>query len=100
MHKISTQYGFLNAAISHSTIKVNSSFVLTVSMHNSGKSVIKPSKPLKWFVLITYGLLATSISMAWLMFAPIPKQTASYFGITGKLKNNNAIKQYTMDVFM
>lgn len=26
--------------------------------------------------------------MAWLIFAPIPKQTASYFGITGTLNRN------------
>ena len=37
----------------------------------------------KWFVLFTYMLLSMSFALSWLTFAPVPKQTASYFGITG-----------------
>lgn len=38
--------------------------------------------PLKWFVLFTFLFLSMSNAMAWLIFAPIPIQTATYYGIT------------------
>ena len=39
---------------------------------------------LKWFVLFTFLFLSMSNAMAWLIFAPVPTQTATYYGITGK----------------
>ena len=41
------------------------------------------SGPLKWFVLFTFVFLSMSNAMAWLIFAPVPIQTATYYGITG-----------------
>ena len=38
----------------------------------------------KWFVLVTYVIFSASLAMSELFFAPIPKQTAAYYGITGK----------------
>ena len=38
---------------------------------------------LKWFVLFTFVFLSMSNAMAWLIFAPVPIQTATYYGITG-----------------
>ena len=72
-------------------VTTQSSFPITFRpiYKNALDLIRKLFKPFKWFVLLTYGLLAMSMSMAWLIFAPIPKQTASYFGITGKLKINS-----------
>ena len=49
----------------------------------------QPSKlvtigPFKWFVLVTYFIFSTSLAMSELIFAPIPKQMAAYYGIKGK----------------
>ena len=45
--------------------------------------------PLKWFVLFTFVFLSMSNAMAWLIFAPVPTQTATYYGITGKYRLNS-----------
>ena len=37
----------------------------------------------KWFVLVTYVIFSASLAMCELIFAPIPKQTAAYYGILG-----------------
>ena len=37
----------------------------------------------KWFVLVTYVIFSASLAMSELIFAPIPKQTAAYYGILG-----------------
>ena len=42
------------------------------------------SGPFKWFVLITYIIFSSSLGMAQILFVPIPKQTAAYYGIKGK----------------
>ena len=42
------------------------------------------SGPFKWFVLVTYVIFSASIAMSELIFAPVPKQTAAYYGIKGK----------------
>ena len=42
------------------------------------------SGPFKWFVLITYIIFSSSLGMAQILFVPIPKPTAAYFGIKGK----------------
>ena len=42
------------------------------------------SGPFKWFVLVTYSIFSTSLAMSEIIFAPIPKQTAAYYGIKGK----------------
>ena len=42
------------------------------------------SGPFKWFVLITYIIFSSSVAMSEIIFAPIPKQTAAYYGIKGK----------------
>ena len=44
--------------------------------------------PLKWFVLFTFVFLSMSNAMAWLIFAPVPTQTATYYGITGNYHFN------------
>ena len=38
----------------------------------------------KWFVLVTYMIFSSSLAMSKIIFAPIPKQTAAYYGIKGK----------------
>ena len=42
------------------------------------------SGPFKWFVLITFIIFSTSLAMSEIIFAPVPKQTAAYYGIKGK----------------
>ena len=42
----------------------------------------------KWFVVFTFLFLSMSNAMAWLIFAPIPIQTATYYGITGKYSDS------------
>ena len=42
------------------------------------------SGPFKWFVLVTYVIFSASCAMSELIFAPVPKQTAAYYGIKGK----------------
>ena len=42
------------------------------------------SGPFKWFVLVTYVIFSASIAMSERIFAPVPKQTAAYYGIKGK----------------
>ena len=41
------------------------------------------SGPFRWFVLVTYVIFSASLAMSELIFAPIPKQTAAYYGIKG-----------------
>ena len=41
----------------------------------------------KWFVLVTYVIFSASLAMCELIFAPIPKQTAAYYGILGTYLN-------------
>ena len=42
------------------------------------------SGPFKWFVLVTYIIFSASLAMAQIIFVPIPKQAAAYYGIKGK----------------
>ena len=37
----------------------------------------------KWFVLVTFMIFSSSLAMSKIIFAPIPKQTAAYYGIKG-----------------
>ena len=48
----------------------------------SGESV--SSGLFKWFVLITYIIFSSSLAMSEIIFAPVPKQAAAYYGIKGK----------------
>ena len=60
-----------------------------------GSSVTTQSRGLlKWFVLFTFVFLSMSNAMAWLIFAPVPTQTATYYGITG-----NCHFRFTFDDF-
>ena len=38
----------------------------------------------KWFILLIFVVLNVGFSMAELMFATVPKQTAAYYGIKGQ----------------
>ena len=38
----------------------------------------------RWFVLLVFVVYSMSESMTFMLFAPIPKQTASYYGVTGQ----------------
>lgn len=40
--------------------------------------------PFKWFVLLVFVIYSISTTMSQMMFAPIPKQSASYYGTTGQ----------------
>ena len=42
------------------------------------------SGPFKWFVLVTFIIFSSSLAMAQMIFVPIPKQAAAYYGIKGK----------------
>ena len=42
----------------------------------------------KWFVLVTYVIYSASLAMSELIYAPVPKQTAAYYGIKGKYFDN------------
>ena len=37
----------------------------------------------KWFVLVTYIFFSSSLAMSEIIFAPVPKQAAAYYGIKG-----------------
>ena len=50
--------------------------------NGSGESV--SSGLFKWFVLITYIIFSSSLAMSEIIFAPVPKQAAAYYGIKGK----------------
>ena len=50
------------------------------------------SEPFKWFVLATYIVFSTSLGMSEIIFAPIPKQTAAYYGIKGKYSKIRTIE--------
>ena len=52
--------------------------------NNNGSGDSVPSGPFKWFVLVTYVTYSSSLAMSEIIFAPIPKQTAAYYGIKGK----------------
>ena len=49
--------------------------------NGSGESV--SSGLFKWFVLITYIIFSSSLAMSEIIFAPVPKQAAAYYGIKG-----------------
>ena len=49
--------------------------------YGSGESV--SSGHFKWFVLITYIIFSSSLAMSEIIFAPVPKQAAAYYGIKG-----------------
>ena len=53
-------------------------------LRNNGTSEPVISGPFKWFVLVTYMIFSSSLAMSKIIFAPIPKQTAAYYGIKGK----------------
>ena len=42
------------------------------------------SGPFRWFVLVMYIIFSSSLAMAQIIFVPIPKQAAAYYGIKGK----------------
>ena len=48
---------------------------------DSGKSA--SSGLFKWFVLVTYIIFSSSLAMSEIIFAPVPKQAAAYYGIKG-----------------
>ena len=50
--------------------------------NGTGKSV--SSGLFKWFVLITYIIFSSSLAMSEIIFAPVVKQAAAYYGITGR----------------
>ena len=57
----------------------------TKSDQNKNSSWEQPtSGPFKWFVLVTFIMFSTSLAMSEFIFAPVPKQTAAYYGIKGK----------------
>lgn len=49
---------------------------------SSSSSVVKTSSTFRWFVLITFLFGSLSNAMAWLTFAPVPFETAAYYGIS------------------
>ena len=51
--------------------------------NNDKSSTSVPERPFKWFVLVTYVVFSSSLAMSEIIFAPIPKQTAAYYGIKG-----------------
>ena len=57
----------------------------TKSDQNKNSSWEQPtSGPFKWFVLVIFIIFSASLAMSEIIFAPIPKQTAAYYGIKGK----------------
>jgi len=44
-------------------------------------SVLTSSRSFKWFVLVTFSIFSSSLAMSKVIFAPIPKQTAAYYGV-------------------
>ena len=56
--------------------------------NNNGSGDSVSSGPFKWFVLMTYVIFSSSLAMSEIIFAPIPKQTAAYYGIKGKYLQN------------
>ena len=51
---------------------------------DSESSEVARRGPFKWFVLITFFIYSSSVGVSELIFAPIPKQMAAYYGIKGK----------------
>ena len=51
---------------------------------NNGSGESMSSGFFKWFVLITYIIFSASLNMSEIIFVPIPKQAAAYYGIKGK----------------
>ena len=56
----------------------------TKSDHNKSTCEQPKIGPFKWFVLVTFIMFSTSLAMSEIIFAPVPKQTAAYYGIKGK----------------
>ena len=57
-----------------------------------------PRRPFKWFVLLTYAIFSPSLAMSEIIFAPIPKQTAAYYGIKGQyFQNGCTFKNCTVE---
>ena len=59
--------------------------------NESSKVVIRG--PFKWFVLVTFFVFSSSLATSELIFAPIPKQMAAYYGIKGKYFNIRLTKR-------
>ena len=51
---------------------------------NNGSGELESRGLFKWFVLITYFIFSSSLAMSEIIFAPVPKQAAAYYGIKGK----------------
>ena len=51
-------------------------------MERSSIEVKATNSNFRWFVLITFLFGSMSNAMAWLTFAPVPFDTAEYYGIT------------------
>ena len=45
-------------------------------------AVVKSTSSFRWFVLAAFVLGSMSNAMAWLTFAPVPFDTAAYYGIS------------------
>ena len=56
----------------------------TKSDHKNRTREQPKTGPFKWFVLVTFIMFSTSLAMSEIIFAPVPKQTAAYYGIKGK----------------
>ena len=54
------------------------------SKRDSGSSDVARRGLFKWFVLVTYVIFSSSLAVSELIFAPIPKQMAAYYGVKGK----------------
>ena len=50
------------------------------------------SGPFKWFVLVIFIIFSTSLAMSEIIFAPVPKQTAAYYGIKGRYSRIHSIE--------
>ena len=55
-----------------------------MSLDNPNETKIDKNSYFKWYVLLNYVVIYAGLSMAELLFATIPKQTAAYYGVTGK----------------
>ena len=53
------------------------------SEKNNGSGKLESSGLFKWFVLVTYIIFSSSLAMSEIIFAPVPKQAAAYYGIKG-----------------
>ena len=67
---------------------------------NNQPSKLMSSGPFKWFVLVTYVIFSASLAMSELIFAPIPNQTAAYYGIKGTYFENFTWKKIFQHSFI